>query len=990
MYSPEMDTGRAVMRCLAAAGLLVLQDRSRAVDLEPPTAYEGRPIAQVEFVPPTQPVARADLARIFPFQPGAPLHLADVRNAIKQLYATGEYSDIQFETEPSDQGVRLVVRTSEQWFVGPVEVNGKVSAPPNESQLTNVTRLQLGTPFNDEDLEGAIRGMRNLLGRNGLYLSKVEPQIDRDLEHQQVAFIFRVDSGKRARFTAPIVIGDTRLPPADLAKAAKYKRWFRWKAATQANTNQGIQNVRKKYQKDTRLTAEVSLDRAEHIPESNRVRNTIKADGGPKIKMETSGAKISKGKLQEYVPVSDEGTVNQDLLVRGVRNLRDYFQNQGYFDVQADFKTTNTTPDQEEVRYTINLGERHTLVRVDIQGNRYFTSGDIRERMYLQPKGFIRLRHGRYSDGFARSDEDAIKALYRDNGFRDVKVTATAKDDYLGKTGDVAVTIAIEEGPQYLISKINLTGVKSVDASELLRTLATIPEQPFSEANVSLDRGTILTTYQSRGYPDANFDWRIESAPGPDKIAVEYVITEGQPRYVRDVLISGLHKTRESLLTRSILVKPGEPLSWTQMGDMQRRLYNLGVFESVDMAIQNPSGNTENKYVLYHLTEGHRYYVGVGIGGELARIGGSQTSLDNPGGTTGVAPRADLEVSRTNMFGLGHSLNFKSRYSTLDRRASLTYSAPHYHDVEGRNITVSALYDNTRDVLTFTSRRLEGSAQLTKQFSKATTGFWRYTWRNVKVDQNTLKINPLLIPLVSQPSRLGILSATVVQDRRDDPANAHRGFYNSGDLSLVEHYLGGNKNFLRFLGRSSYYKRIKGEYVIASNTEFGWIHPFNVTPGVSAFDYIPLPEHFFGGGSTSHRGFPDNQAGPRDLLTGFPLGGNALLFHSTELRFPLIGSNLEGVFFHDMGNVYRGFRDISFRTHKKDITDFDYMVHAAGFGVRYRTPVGPVRVDLAYSINPPTFNGLSGTYQELLFSKATPTIQNVRHFQFFFSIGQAF
>jgi outer membrane protein insertion porin family len=195
---------------------------------------------------------------------------------------------------------------------------------------------------------------------------------------------------------------------------------------------------------------------------------------------------------------------------------------------------------------------------------------------------------------------------------------------------------------------------------------------------------------------------------------------------------------------------------------------------------------------------------------------------------------------------------------------------------------------------------------------------------------------------------------------------------------------------VRFLGRNSYYRRIHADYVIASNTEFGWIHPFNVTPGVDPFDYIPIPERFFGGGNASHRGFPENQAGPRDPLTGFPLGGNALFFHSTELRFPLLGDNLEGVLFHDMGNVYSDINSISFRVHQKDIKDFNYMVHAAGFGVRYRTPVGPVRVDLAYSLNGPTYQGLKGTYQQLLFGGATPSIQHTSHFQFFFSIGQAF
>jgi outer membrane protein assembly factor BamA len=263
-----------------------------------------------------------------------------------------------------------------------------------------------------------------------------------------------------------------------------------------------------------------------------------------------------------------------------------------------------------------------------------------------------------------------------------------------------------------------------------------------------------------------------------------------------------------------------------------------------------------------------------------------------------------------------------------------------------------------------------------------------------------------------------MLSASLIQDHRDDPTNAHRGYYNTLDFGVADHTLGTSRcaepltlspgaqnctwepmNFLRFLGRNSYYKAITHDLVLASNTEFGVVKPYGPRGGLDDFTYIPLAEHFFGGGSTSLRAFPENQAGPRDLATGFPLGGDALLFHSTELRFPFIGENIDGVLFHDFGNIYSSLRDISFRFHQRDLNDFNYTVHAAGFGIRYRTPVGPVRIDLAYSINPPRYNGLSdGTYQDLLncttltapSCKLKAQVRSVSKFQFFFSIGQAF
>jgi outer membrane protein assembly factor BamA len=181
--------------------------------------------------------------------------------------------------------------------------------------------------------------------------------------------------------------------------------------------------------------------------------------------------------------------------------------------------------------------------------------------------------------------------------------------------------------------------------------------------------------------------------------------------------------------------------------------------------------------------------------------------------------------------------------------------------------------------------------------------------------------------------------------------------------------------------------------LIARQTTFGDIIPFNyqsrTTDPLAA---IPFPERFFSGGGSSHRGFPENQAGPRDLTTGFPIGGKALFFNSTELRMPLLGDNIGGVFF-DAGNVYSSLDKISFRLRQRNLQDFDYMVHAVGFGIRYRTPIGPVRVDLAYSINPPSFFGCKGNINDLVLCGNTPSLrtnQSIGHFQVFFSIGQSF
>jgi outer membrane protein assembly factor BamA len=242
--------------------------------------------------------------------------------------------------------------------------------------------------------------------------------------------------------------------------------------------------------------------------------------------------------------------------------------------------------------------------------------------------------------------------------------------------------------------------------------------------------------------------------------------------------------------------------------------------------------------------------------------------------------------------------------------------------------------------------------------------------------------------------RVGIFSVNYVQDRRDDPVDAHKGIYNTVDVGLASRIFGSQVNFVRGLARNATYHRIGRKLVLARQLTFGDIIPYSYgSQYADASEAVPFPERFFGGGGTSLRAFPENQAGPRDPKTGFPIGGNALLFNSTELRFPLFGDNVGGVLFHDAGNIYSSLDHISFRVRQENVQDFDYMVHAVGFGVRYRTPIGPVRVDLAYSINPPSFFGCSGNIDDLVNCGNNPalrTIHNTGHLQFFFSIGQAF
>jgi outer membrane protein assembly factor BamA len=310
-------------------------------------------IREIRYEPLLQPVPTQVLAERATLHTGEQLRLEEVRQTIKQLFATGRYADIEIDFVPVADGVDVVIRTRDEWFVGPVEVEGSIARPPTVGELADATRLDLGAPLDDDDVTQAVASIRDLLQRNGLYQTTVEPQVKRDPEHQQVAITFQVDAGDRARLTMPRVTGDTRVAPDELAHSAKYHGWFRWKPATDTNVRAGLNRIRQKYDEADRLTASVDLSQREYLKNENRVRPVIAANGGPRVTIETSGAKVGRGNLKKYVPVFDVQTVNRDLLVIGVRNLRDYFQNKGYFDAQVDFKIQNVNSDLETVTYTI-------------------------------------------------------------------------------------------------------------------------------------------------------------------------------------------------------------------------------------------------------------------------------------------------------------------------------------------------------------------------------------------------------------------------------------------------------------------------------------------------------------------------------------------------------------------------------------------------------------------------------------------------------------
>jgi outer membrane protein insertion porin family len=473
-------------------------------------------------------------------------------------------------------------------------------------------------------------------------------------------------------------------------------------------------------------------------------------------------------------------------------------------------------------------------------------------------------------------------------------------------------------------------------------------------------------------------------------------------------------------------VQPGAPLSQQDMLESQRRLYDLGLFQRVDTAIQNPEGTEARKNVLVTAREADRYTFDYGIGFEF-QTGQPSFGTNQPLGQTGVSPRVSFGVSRVNVGGRHQTLSMKGNVSQLQQRGLIRFDVPQLLNQDKLRFTATVLYDNTVDVSTFTSKRLEGTLQVLqvlykKEERELTTFAYRFSYR--RVEASNIEVTSNLIPLLSAPTRVGTPNFLYLRNRRDNDLESTRGSYTTIEGGVAAGYFGSEADFSRLLVKNSTYhtflrnRSTRQGFVFARSTSVGIENPFGSTvlldPSQTASagqTLVPLPERFFSGGGNSHRGFGLNQAGPRDPFTGFPVGGSAVFLNNLELRFPNVTvpyllENIGFTIFHDMGNVFarpqemlsslgrfhQPNQDFCFRelTHLK--CNYNYASHAIGVGVRYQTPIGPLRFDFGYNLNPPAFPSYTNitTNPGTGHSVGQFGYQRAGHFNFAFSVGQSF
>ncbi len=905
---------------------------------------------------------------------GQPLDRMKVQETLKNLFATGRFRDLRVEVEPVSGGVELIIAARAAYFVGTVRVEG-VKAPLDPGILVTASRLRLGQRFADEDLVLASARLGSVMRENGYYQASINYRVAPNADTQAADIVFLISPGQHARLRSVEFHGDLEVPIQTLTSTSGWKVRAH---LTSAQLERGLHRIHQLYLKLGMPQAMVTVLSREFNPLNNGETLAVQIEAGPKVEVRIEGANISTAKLREILPFYIEGSLDETAVERGGDALRDYFERQGYFGVMVQGERSSPEiPQTVEITYKAQLGERGVFVGFAFQGNDSISAQELESAVAIHPKDFLHER-GTFSRELMKTDVNTLKALYQRRGYLAAEVQAVLDEDYEGRRGHLFATFKIVEGPKTIVSRLELQGADQETLDGLRSILFCRPGEGYSPGNAQADREAILNYLADRGYPWATVDMEAQPASSAHEIDLNIHVEPGLLESVKRVVVLGQEHTREGTIRRELKFKGGHPLRQSEILESQRQLYDLGIFRQVQIATEDTRSRESGRTVLVGLEGAKRWTVSYGGGIEFQRLGS-----DQPQGVFKTAPRLSLEISRLNVGGRAQTASLRGRFSSIETGGAFSYLIPRFPTRRDLSLRLTALVDRSREVITFTSKRREVIASLEKRFSPTTFLAGRFSFRKVQASDFAPGAEQQ-IPISSRDARITMLGLSYANDHRDEPTDATRGSYSLADVGFAVKKLGSQSNFFRISGQNATYYRVSPRLVFARNTRLA----IETTVGnVTETGEIPLPERFFMGGSESHRGFSINQAGPRDPVEGFPLGGEALFLNSLELRVRFASDRLGFVLFQDAGNVYSKVQQMRLLKFKQNsATDLNFTSLAAGLGVRYKTPVGPVRFDVGYNFNPPRY--------QVVTQSSTPDgvveLRRLPRFQFFLGIGQSF
>jgi outer membrane protein insertion porin family len=926
----------------------------------PAGPYVGRTIESIALFienTPTQDPALLDLLETRVKQP---LDMADVRESIVHLYSLGRFQDVQVDaSNGSSGGVALRFNLIPLHTIQRIGFAGNVALSEGTLRRTVTDRFGESPPVGRA--EDAARLLEDFYAQNGHPWAKVTPLLEERHDPDRTLLTFQIDAGPEAKVRNVEIDGETRLArQAFLAKLHGSPGDPYLSEQLRRHLDDYVQDLRKR----GFFLATASFQPTE-VREAASVDLTITVETGPVVTVRFEGDRLPQDRLNTLVPIEKEGSVEEDLLEDSEARIEDYLRQQGYWKAEVAYRR-----EEGDGTLTVVFEVKRGLVYrvasdVEIRGNSAIPTSELRPLVPFKP-GTV------FVDAQLTAAATAIRILYLQRGFASAEVKPAANETDPPQPGEGAIRpeIVIVEGPRTVVRSVDITGNTALSDQELLARVQVKPGQPFYAPQTIVDRDALVLEYLNLGYASATVEPIQKRSEDSTEVDLVYHIQEGPQTIVDHILVVGNRTTDPRVVIRELQFQSGQPLGLDSLFESQRRLTALGLFRRVRITELRDSGGNRRD-VLITVEEAPRTTVGYGGGVEGMQV----LRATGPGGEAEehleFAPRGFFEVTRRNLGGKNRSVSFYARASLRPQtspdperddsgiglneyRVVGTYLQPRFFGPNILTVT-GAVERGIRSSFNFTRqgvnvdvvRRVTNTIRVSGRYSFGTTR----TFDEVFNEEEQAAIDRLF-PRV----RLSGFSGAVVRDTRDDLLNPESGTFVSGETSMAARALGGEVGFAKTYLQGFWFHRLPGQrrVVFATRTALGLADGFpreaqptdesgNPLEGPPiVIEDLPASERFFAGGDTTIRGFALDTVGAPDTITprGFPTGGNAVLIMNGELRVP-VWREFGAAVFVDGGNVFRR------------VTQFDIgeLRGSVGFGVRYRSPIGPVRVDLGFKLD---------------------------------------
>ena len=830
---------------------------------------------------------------------------AAVRRSIKRLYALGRFSDIKVDARPEGDGVALTFHLYPRLTVGEVLLSEPTASSKEvlsmRERLLEEGAISPGEPFDATRVEEAAARMAVLLQTKGFLWARVDPEAR--IQEAEAQVIFHVELGPRARIHEIRIQGVPEHTKEDLRRQAALKPGSLYDEET---VNKQLDAILKRWK--SRGFYEARLD-AKPLPQPpDRVSIDIQGSLGPRVVIEVTGAELSRKTLRRLAPIEKETSDSEDLIEESRANIEAHFRERGYPDASVLVEREWVGQERLTLRFRIEPGQHLEIESVRIEGLSEADEKTIRTLLTTRPTG--RFRSSPYVPRKWDEDQRVVRRYLLQQGYHRAVVTgeleATDEDP-----GRVDLVLRIEKGPEAHLESIVLSGAEQIPPDDVIKNSGLKVGEVFDATKLIGARERTINLYRNRGFRQAVVELATELDASGTRGTASLLIDEGTETRVDRIIITGLDQTKEQTVQPHVMLSPQEPLSSEDLLETRQQLIGTGLFRDVSVEVLPRDPATRSSDILIDLKEAPRTTVGYGFGyseRDLARVEG--------------------QVTRHNIFGMNRSASVFARASFRSNRLFFSYQQPDTFGLGLPSFVTAVREEGERADFKF--KRVGVGMQVLKRASKHQTFFFRYSLEDVELLEEPEKPPPLEF----QPAFISKVSVSSVTDTRDDPVSPTRGQFRIVDFDFSPKFLGTRLAFIKGLAQQFFYFPLPKDLVFVLALRGGIGRTFdNEDPR------LPVTERFFAGGANTLRGFALDEASPKND-DGNPVGGNVLMLLNFELRFP-ITKKLGGVVFSDKGNVYRRVEFIRLLNWR----------YNAGFGFRYETPIGPVRVDYGIKLN---------------------------------------